>query len=267
MLPTITHIHMSVIPLLAAAGTIFLDERSHKTIYDGCQVARSRGAAVRRFRFEDPEHLEELLDTEPDPTRLVCMDGVNSMTGNAPDLPAFARGGTPVRGSALRGRRAWLRRDRRARGRRALSLRQPRQLDCTIPATSARATTTASSSADLEGLLVAACLHRVPHQDKELLEVTSLPLLGSIAHRVPGHRAGGIRRKTSVAVTSCAASLPTTRSGCWSSTRTSASTPQYVRTADFSIPITRTTTSGAFLTSTCSQSPQIVVFFAGLRRS
>ena len=90
VLPTITHIHMSVIPLLAASGTIFLDARAHKTIYDGCQVARSRGAAVRRFRFEDPEHLDELLSAEPDRTRLVCMDGVNSMTGNAPDLQAFA---------------------------------------------------------------------------------------------------------------------------------------------------------------------------------
>jgi 8-amino-7-oxononanoate synthase len=90
VLPTITHIHMSVIPLLAASGTIFLDQRAHKTIYDGCQVARSRGAAVRRFRFEDPDHLDELLTAERDPTRLVCMDGVNSMTGNAPDLPAFA---------------------------------------------------------------------------------------------------------------------------------------------------------------------------------
>src|SRR4051794_25122253 len=90
VLPTITHIHMSVIPLLAASGTIFLDSRAHKTIYDGCQVARSRGAAVRRFRFEDPDHLDELLSAERDPTRLVCMDGVNSMTGNAPDLPAFA---------------------------------------------------------------------------------------------------------------------------------------------------------------------------------
>jgi 8-amino-7-oxononanoate synthase len=90
VLPTITHIHMSVIPLLAASGTIFLDSRAHKTIYDGCQVARARGAAVRRFRFEDPDHLDELLRAEPDPTRLVCMDGVNSMTGNAPDLPAFA---------------------------------------------------------------------------------------------------------------------------------------------------------------------------------
>jgi 8-amino-7-oxononanoate synthase len=90
VLPTITHIHMSVIPLLAASGTIFLDARAHKTIYDGCQVARSRGAAVKRFRFEDPDHLDELLSAEHDPTRLVCMDGVNSMTGNAPDLRAFA---------------------------------------------------------------------------------------------------------------------------------------------------------------------------------
>ena len=90
VLPTITHIHMSVIPLLAASGTIFLDQRAHKTIYDGCQVARSRGAAVRRFRFEDPDHLDELLGAEADPTRLVCMDGVNSMTGNGPDLIAFA---------------------------------------------------------------------------------------------------------------------------------------------------------------------------------
>jgi 8-amino-7-oxononanoate synthase len=90
VLPTITHIHMSVIPLLAASGTIFLDARAHKTIYDGCQAARARGAAVRRFRFEDPDHLDQLLTAERDPTRLICMDGVNSMTGNPPDLPAFA---------------------------------------------------------------------------------------------------------------------------------------------------------------------------------
>jgi 8-amino-7-oxononanoate synthase len=90
VLPTITHIHMSVIPVLAASGTIFLDERAHKTIYDGCQVAKARGAAVRRFRFEDPDHLDALMAAERDPTRLVCMDGVNSMTGNPPDLVAFA---------------------------------------------------------------------------------------------------------------------------------------------------------------------------------
>lgn len=90
VLPTITHIHASVIPVLAASGTIFLDARAHKTMYDGCQVARSRGAAIRRFRFEDPNHLDELLAAEHDRARLVCMDGVNSMTGNAPDVRAFA---------------------------------------------------------------------------------------------------------------------------------------------------------------------------------
>src|SRR2546429_7511420 len=34
LLPTITHIHMSVIPVLAGTGTIFLDGRAHKTILD-----------------------------------------------------------------------------------------------------------------------------------------------------------------------------------------------------------------------------------------
>jgi 8-amino-7-oxononanoate synthase len=90
VLPTITHIHMSVIPLLAGSGTIFMDSRAHKTIYDGCQIARARGAAIKRFRFEDPDHLDELLRADKDPTRLVCMDGVNSMTGNPPDIRAFA---------------------------------------------------------------------------------------------------------------------------------------------------------------------------------
>jgi len=91
VLPTITHIHTSVIPVLAGSGTILLDSRAHKTIYDGCQVARSHGATIKRFRFEDPDDLDRLLresDAEP---RMVCMDGVNSMTGNAPDLHAFAR--------------------------------------------------------------------------------------------------------------------------------------------------------------------------------
>ncbi len=90
VLPTITHIHLSTIPVLAGPGTIFLDSRAHKTIYDGCQMARARGAVVKRFRFEDPQHLDELLRADRSGTRLVCMDGVNSMTGNPPDIRAFA---------------------------------------------------------------------------------------------------------------------------------------------------------------------------------
>src|ERR671917_164434 len=38
-LPTITHIHGSVIPVLAGTGTVLLDGKAHKTIYDGCSFA------------------------------------------------------------------------------------------------------------------------------------------------------------------------------------------------------------------------------------
>jgi 8-amino-7-oxononanoate synthase len=91
VIPTITLIHLSVIPVLAGDGTIFVDNRAHKTIYDGCQFAAARGATVKRFRFEDPDDLEDLLRRDRSTTRLICMDGVNSMTGNAPDLNEFAR--------------------------------------------------------------------------------------------------------------------------------------------------------------------------------
>jgi 8-amino-7-oxononanoate synthase len=92
-LPTISQIHLGVIPVLAGPGaTIFVDARAHRTIYDGCVHARALGATLHRFRANDPEHLAELLRAVPATgTRLVCMDGVNSMTGNAPDLAAFAR--------------------------------------------------------------------------------------------------------------------------------------------------------------------------------
>jgi 8-amino-7-oxononanoate synthase len=91
LLPTITLIHMSVIPVLAGGGTIFLENRAHKTIYDGCQLAQVRGATVKRFEFEDVEDLERLLGQASAAPRLICIDGVNSMTGNLADLEGFAR--------------------------------------------------------------------------------------------------------------------------------------------------------------------------------
>jgi 8-amino-7-oxononanoate synthase len=91
VLPTITHIHMSVIPVLVGEGTIYLDGRAHKTIYDGCSLARAHGATIKRFQHDDPDHLESLLKQGDPGPRVICMDGVNSMTGNAPDLAAFAR--------------------------------------------------------------------------------------------------------------------------------------------------------------------------------
>jgi 8-amino-7-oxononanoate synthase len=91
LLATITHIHMSVIPVLAGEGTIFLDARAHKTIYDGAMLAAGRGANVVRFRHDDAEHLEDLLRIHGGSPRIIAMDGVNSMTGNAPDVGRFQR--------------------------------------------------------------------------------------------------------------------------------------------------------------------------------
>jgi 8-amino-7-oxononanoate synthase len=92
LLPTITHIHMSVIPVLVGDGTIFLDGRAHKTIYDGAMVAAGHGASIVRFRHNDFEHLEELIRaSDPATPRMIAMDGVNSMTGNGPEMPEFSR--------------------------------------------------------------------------------------------------------------------------------------------------------------------------------
>jgi 8-amino-7-oxononanoate synthase len=90
VLPTITLIHLSVIPLLAASGTVFVDRRAHKTVYEGAELATLRGATLQRFAHNDPDELESLLRRDKSTARLICIDGVNSMTGNAPDLPAFA---------------------------------------------------------------------------------------------------------------------------------------------------------------------------------
>ncbi|MDQ1423523.1 MAG: 8-amino-7-oxononanoate synthase, partial [Acidimicrobiaceae bacterium] len=94
VLPTITHIHTSVIPILAGQGCVFVDSRAHKTIYDGAMIAAGQGSVLRRFRSDDGRDVDDLArqlsEVPHGVSRLVCMDGVNSMTGNIPDLAAFA---------------------------------------------------------------------------------------------------------------------------------------------------------------------------------
>jgi 8-amino-7-oxononanoate synthase len=92
VLPTITIIHQSVIPVLAGQGAVLVDAQAHKTIYDGATIARGEGARLRRVHANDPGHLEEVLRSLPPAmNRMFCIDGVNSMTGNAPDLIEYAR--------------------------------------------------------------------------------------------------------------------------------------------------------------------------------
>lgn len=90
--PTISLIHASVIPALAGEeGHVFVEAEAHRTVYDGCMIARGQGARVRRFHADRPDQLSDLLRAVPPrSTRLVCLDGVNSMTGNTPDLGELA---------------------------------------------------------------------------------------------------------------------------------------------------------------------------------
>lgn len=91
LLPTITHIHLSVIPALVGQGTVLIDRHAHKTIYEGAVHARGLGATLHRFHAGDPDSLVRLLRASPATgPRLVCVDGVNSMTGNLLDLPTLA---------------------------------------------------------------------------------------------------------------------------------------------------------------------------------
>lgn len=91
VLPSVTDIHTSVIPLFAGRGQVFVDAMAHQAIYDGCSVATSQGASLHRFRPNDAEHLEELLQAAPaDSSKLVCIHGVNRLTGNVANVAAFA---------------------------------------------------------------------------------------------------------------------------------------------------------------------------------
>ena len=88
--PTITLIHLAVIPLLAASGSVFVDRRAHKTLYEGAELATLRGATLKRFGHNDLNELESLLRSDSSSARLICIDGVNSMTGNVADIASYA---------------------------------------------------------------------------------------------------------------------------------------------------------------------------------
>jgi 8-amino-7-oxononanoate synthase len=90
VLPTVTHIHTSVIPALAREGTIFVDGGARKTVRDACAIAGGQGATVRVFAHDDPDELGQLLRQPHAAPRVICIDGINNMTGNAPDLRTFA---------------------------------------------------------------------------------------------------------------------------------------------------------------------------------
>lgn len=88
ILPTVTLIHIGVIPaLLGKDGVMFLDKFAHMTMYEACKMARDSGCRLKSFAQDDYATLERLLAEEKSATKkMILVDGVYSMTGKYPDM-------------------------------------------------------------------------------------------------------------------------------------------------------------------------------------
>jgi 8-amino-7-oxononanoate synthase len=88
---TITLLHLGVLPALAGPrGALLVDRSAHRSIQEAAELAGSRGAEVRSVRHGDLEDLEDhLRATAARSSRIICLDGVYSMSGDVPDLPAI----------------------------------------------------------------------------------------------------------------------------------------------------------------------------------
>jgi len=92
ILPTVTLIHIGVIPALVGRdGVMFLDKAAHMTLYEAAKMARDSGASLKTFAHKDYATLEAALHEHKDnPKKLILVDGTYSMTGNYADVPRLA---------------------------------------------------------------------------------------------------------------------------------------------------------------------------------
>ncbi len=65
---------------------IFADRNNHASIVDGCRLSFAR---TLKYRHNDFEQLERLLQSEPEAGKLIVTDGVFSMEGDIVNLPAL----------------------------------------------------------------------------------------------------------------------------------------------------------------------------------
>lgn len=88
---TTTLLNHGVIPaLLGKNGLLLLDKSGHMTMYESAKIARDSGSTLVSFPSGDLLNLENLLIQYQDiEKKLICVDGVNSMTGHYSDLPAL----------------------------------------------------------------------------------------------------------------------------------------------------------------------------------
>lgn len=91
--PSLTLLHMGVIPLLAERDSvIFLDQAAHRSIYEACRLARQGGATVVRYRHNNLPDLTRKLEKYANiPNKLIAVDGVYSMGADCSPLPDYLR--------------------------------------------------------------------------------------------------------------------------------------------------------------------------------
>ncbi len=93
ILPTITLIHIGVIPALVGKdGIIFLDKSAHATMYEAAKMARDSGSILVSYKQDDFETLEKLLrEHQKIEKKVICVDGVYSLSGDYADLKRLVR--------------------------------------------------------------------------------------------------------------------------------------------------------------------------------
>ena len=81
--------NLGVISAIAGKDDVILiDKMNHASIIDGCRLSFSE---IKKYRHNDMEDLERLLQQYNDKGKLIVVDGVFSMEGNIADLPNIVK--------------------------------------------------------------------------------------------------------------------------------------------------------------------------------
>src|SRR5262249_28957460 len=91
--PSISLLHMGVLPLLAGHdGVILKDAEAHHSIHEGCLRAQANGAEWAHFPHSDIDDLARKLSRyRPGRTKIIATDGVYSMGSSHPPLVEYVR--------------------------------------------------------------------------------------------------------------------------------------------------------------------------------
>ncbi|GBE14413.1 8-amino-7-oxononanoate synthase [bacterium BMS3Abin14] len=77
--------NLGVISALVGRGDVAVSDRqNHASIVDGCKLSYGE---IRKFRHNDMEDLDRILESEQDRNKLIIVDGVFSMEGDIAPLP------------------------------------------------------------------------------------------------------------------------------------------------------------------------------------